>query len=188
VSILRTFPGPLTEKLRSGRPRRAVQQFIATYSRPSITWEDLPFLRENTRLPIILKGVLHPDDARRARDEGVDGLVVSNHGGRQIDGELAALDALPRIVDAVGDEMKIFFDSGIRSGADVFKALALGADAVGIGRPYAYGLAVDGERGARTVLENLLAELDLTMGLAGCRRPSEITRQRLDSVERPDRR
>jgi isopentenyl diphosphate isomerase/L-lactate dehydrogenase-like FMN-dependent dehydrogenase len=108
---------------------------------------------------------------------------VSNHGGRQIDGELAALDALPRIVDAVGDEMTVLFDSGVRSGADIFKALALGADAVGIGRPYAYGLAVDGERGARTVLENLLAELDLTMGLAGCRRPSEITRQ---SLERPD--
>jgi lactate 2-monooxygenase len=183
VSMLRSFPGPLTEKLRSGQPRRAVQQFIATYSRPSITWEDLPFLRENTTLPIILKGVLHPDDARHARDQGVDGLVVSNHGGRQIDGELAALDALPRIVDAVGDEMTVLFDSGVRSGADIFKALALGADAVGIGRPYAYGLAVDGERGARTVLENLLAELDLTMGLAGCRRPSEITRQ---SLERPD--
>jgi lactate 2-monooxygenase len=124
----------------------------------------------------VLKGILHPDDAREARERGVDGIVVSNHGGRQIDGAIASLDALPPILDAVGDGMAVLLDSGIRSGADVFKALALGADAVLVGRPYLWGLALDGQNGVETVLRCLLAELDLTMALSGFTTAGEIDR------------
>jgi isopentenyl diphosphate isomerase/L-lactate dehydrogenase-like FMN-dependent dehydrogenase len=127
-------------------------------------------------MPIVLKGILHPDDAAEARERGVDGIVVSNHGGRQIDGAIASLDALPPIVDVAGEEMAVLLDSGIRSGADVFKALALGADAVLIGRPYLWGLALDGQSGVETVLRSLLAELDLTMALSGLTRVDEIDR------------
>ena len=121
-----------------------------------------------------MKGILHPDDARRAIDAGVDGLAVSNHGGRQVDGAIASLDALPAIVEAVGDRVPVLLDSGVRGGADVFKALALGARAVLIGRPYTYGLALAGEEGVRQVLRNFAADFDLTMGLAGCRSVAEI--------------
>jgi lactate 2-monooxygenase len=164
----RRVPGSTLANLRSQKARKAVQRFVATYSRPSLRWADLGLLREATTLPIILKGVLHPGDARRALDAGVDGLVVSNHGGRQIDAEVASLDALPGVAEAVGGRVPVLFDSGIRSGADVFIARALGADAVLLGRPYVYGLALDGERGVRAVVENVVAELDLTMGLTGC--------------------
>ena len=143
-------------------------------SRQSLTWEDLEFLRSRTTLPIALKGILHPDDARAAREHGVDAIVVSNHGGRQVDGAIASLDALPAIVDAVGGEIAVLLDSGVRSGADVVKALALGADAVLVGRPYIWGLAVGGEAGVLGVLRALLAELDLTIGLSGHTRPGEL--------------
>ncbi len=125
-----------------------MQRFIDIYSRPTLTWEHLDFLRERTRLPILLKGILHPEDAVRAVDAGMDGIVVSNHGGRQVDGAIATLDALPGVVDAVDGRIPVLMDSGIRWGADIFKALALGATAVLIGRPYVYGLAVAG-RGRR---------------------------------------
>ena len=160
-------------------PQAAVGQFVGVFSNPTVTWADLRFLRETTRLPILLKGVLRADDARAARDHGVDGLVVSNHGGRQVDGAIAALDALPGIVDAVGDDLEIVLDSGVRSGADVAKALALGADAVGVGRPYLHGLAVAGEAGVRHVLKNLLAELDLTLALSGVTTPAGLDRSAL---------
>ena len=163
----RRVPGGVLTNLRSQTARKAVQRFVATYSRPSLTWADLALLREATSLPIVLKGVLHPDDARQALDHGVDGIGVSTHGGRQIDNEVGALDALPGVVEAVGGRAPVLFDSGVRGGADVFVARALGADAVMLGRPYVYGLAVAGERGVRTVVENVIAELDLTMGLAG---------------------
>jgi lactate 2-monooxygenase len=170
----RNVPGATLDNLRSGRARRAVQHFIETYSRPSLTWDDLAFLRDRTRLPILLKGILDADNARRAIDHGVDGIVVSNHGGRQVDGAVATLEALPDIAKAVDGRMKILLDSGIRSGADAFKALALGADAVLVGRPYAYALAIAGEAGVREVLQNFKADFDLTMGLAGCRSIAEI--------------
>lgn len=173
--LLRRTPGPLGEKLRTQWPRAAVQRFTATYSRPSLTWEDLPRLRAMTRLPIILKGVVHPDDARRAADEGMDGIVVSNHGGRQVDRSIATLAALPGVVAAVGGRMPVLLDSGVRSGADVFIALALGAQAVLLGRPYVYGLTLAGTAGVREVLQNVRAELDLTMGLAGCRSLADVT-------------
>lgn len=173
LELLRSHPGGLWHGLRSGEPRRAVQRFIQTYSRPSLTWEDLAWLRDRTSLPVLLKGILHPDDARRAVAHGVDGVVVSNHGGRQVDGAVGALDALPAVVDAVDGAIPVLFDSGIRSGSDALKALALGARAVLLGRPYVYGLAVAGEEGVREVIRNVVAELDLTLGLTGCRNPDE---------------
>ena len=169
------YPAPVLRGLLSGRARSAVERFVQIYSRPSLTWDDLPFLRERTSLPILLKGVLHPDDARRAVEAGMDGIVVSNHGGRQVDGAISTLDALPGIAAAVEGRVPVILDSGVRGGADAFKALALGATAVGIGRPYAYGLAIAGEEGVREVLRNFMADFDLTMGLAGCRSVGEIS-------------
>jgi lactate 2-monooxygenase len=177
--LMQRLPGSWGDKLRTGWPRKAVQRFVTTYSRPSLTWEDLARLRSMTRLPILLKGVLHADDARLAIEHGVDGLIVSNHGGRQIDGAIASLDALPAVVEAVGGRVPVLLDSGVRSGADVFKAIALGATAVLLGRPYVYGLAIAGPGGVSEVLQNVRAEFDLTMGLAGCTRVSEITRAAL---------
>ena len=174
IQLVRHYPDRFWPALRSGRARRAVERFVQIYSRPSLTWEDLPFLRERTKLPIVLKGILHPDDARRAIDVGMDGILVSNHGGRQVDGAIATIEALPAVVDAVDGRVPVLLDSGVRSGADIFKALALGATAACIGRPYVWGLAAGGESGVRDVLGNLVAEFDLTMGLAGCRSVAEI--------------
>jgi isopentenyl diphosphate isomerase/L-lactate dehydrogenase-like FMN-dependent dehydrogenase len=179
LALSRRYPGSFWRNLRSNVPRAAVQLFLEIYSRPSLTWDDLSFLRSVTKLPILLKGVLDPEDARIAVERGVSGIVVSNHGGRQVDGAIASVDALPSIVDAVGDEVPVLLDSGIRGGADVFKALALGARAVLIGRPYVYGLALAGEEGVREVIRNIRAEFDLTMGLAGCRSASEVASARL---------
>jgi lactate 2-monooxygenase len=148
--------------------------FMSIYSNPTITWDRIAFLRGVTRLPIILKGINHAADARQAIRIGMDGIIVSNHGGRQVDGAIAALDALELVAREVGGAIPVLFDSGIRSGADVFKALALGADAVCVGRPYVYGLALDGQAGVEAVLRNMLAELDLTMGLSGCRTIDEV--------------
>jgi len=173
------FPGGLLKNLTAGDPRAAVQRFMMTYSRPSLQWDDLKFLRQHTKLPVLLKGVLHPDDARKSVELGIDGLVVSNHGGRQIDGEIASLDALPAVAEAVNGKIPVLFDSGVRGGADVFKALALGATAVCLGRPYVYGLAVAGQRGVEEVIGNVLAEFDLTLGLAGCASRRDIARASL---------
>ena len=131
-----------------------------------LTWDDLPWLRSLTSLPLIVKGICHPEDVRRAKDGGVDGIYCSNHGGRQANGGLPALDALPAVVDAAGD-LPVLFDSGVRNGTDAVKALALGATAVGIGRPYAYGLALGGSDGIVHVLRSILAEADLTMAVDG---------------------
>src|SRR4051795_8775564 len=150
-------------------PGAAVLHWMSMFGDPAKTWDDLVWLREQWDGPILLKGVLHPDDARKAADAGIDGVIVSNHGGRQIDGEIASLDALPGVVEAVGDRMDVLFDSGIRTGSDIIKAVALGAKAVLVGRPYVYGLGLGGEDGVRHVLRSLLAELDLTMALSGCR-------------------
>jgi lactate 2-monooxygenase len=155
-------------------PQSAMYEFVGQFSNPRLTWDDVAFLRASTTLPIALKGILHPDDARRARDHGIDAVVVSNHGGRQVDGAVASLDALPAIVDAVGDDLEILLDSGVRTGADVLKGLALGADAVFVGRPYLWGLGVGGEAGVLEVLRGLLAEFDLTLGLSGYCTPAEL--------------
>jgi len=153
----------------------AVLLWTKIFSDPGVTWDDLQFLRRNTRLPLLLKGILHHDDARRAVELGMDGLIVSNHGGRQIDGAIASLNALPSVVAAAGT-MPVLFDSGIRTGSDILKALALGAQAVLIGRPYVYGLALAGAAGVRAVLQGLLAELDLTMALSGISSLDQVSR------------
>jgi len=174
IQVVRRYPDRFWPALRSGKARRAVERFVQIYSRPSLTWEDLPFLRERTKLPVVLKGILHPDDACRAVDAGMDGILVSNHGGRQVDGAIPTIEALPAVVEAVGGRVPVLLDSGVRGGADIFKALALGATATCIGRPYLWGLAAAGERGVREVLRNFVADFDLTMGLAGCRSVAEI--------------
>ena len=149
-----------------------------------ITWDDLPELRSATSLPILLKGILDADDARRAREAGVDGVIVSNHGGRQVDGAVAALDALPEVAGEVGGDLAVLFDSGIRGGADAAKALALGAEAILLGRPYLWGLALGGAEGVEHVLRMLLAELDLTMALCGASTVAELSP---DLLRRPAR-
>jgi isopentenyl diphosphate isomerase/L-lactate dehydrogenase-like FMN-dependent dehydrogenase len=155
------------EKPPEEDPRAAIAHWAHQFSNPSVTWSDLEWLREQTDLPIVLKGIVHPDDGRRAVQAGANGLIVSNHGGRQVDGAIGALDALPAVRDAVGEDLAVLFDSGIRTGADILKALALGADAVCLGRPYAWGLALDGQAGVEQVLRCLLAEFDLTLALSG---------------------
>lgn len=171
----RNYPGSTWRNLFSSEPRRAVRTFIDTYSRPSLTWENLSFLRSLTSLPLLLKGITHPDDARRARQAGMDGVIVSNHGGRQVDGAVPALEALPDVVKAVGPEFPVLYDSGIRTGADIVKALALGARAVLLGRPYVYGLALAGKAGVREVIRNYRASLELTMGLCGVPAVSQLS-------------
>lgn len=146
-------------------PAAAIGAWAATFGKV-LTWADMKWLKSMTKLPIVLKGICHPDDARRAIDEGADGIYCSNHGGRQANGGIAAIDMLPGVVAASGTT-PVLFDSGIRSGSDVVKALALGAAAVGVGRPYAYGLALDGAEGAAHVLKCLLAEADLLMAVNG---------------------
>ena len=174
LAITRSHPGRFRDNMRSPVPRAAVEAFLDIYSNPGLSWDDLATLRRRTRLPVLVKGVLHPDDARRAVEAGASGIVVSNHGGRQVDGAIASLDALPEIRAAVRPDTVLVLDSGVRTGADVLKALALGADAVGIGRPWVYGLAVAGEEGVREVVANLVAELDLSMGLSGLRSVSAV--------------
>lgn len=146
-------------------PAAAVRTWAATFGKV-LTWDDMPWLRSLTKLPLILKGICHPDDARRAIDTGADAIYCSNHGGRQANGGIAAIDMLPGVVAAAGST-PVLFDSGVRSGSDVVKALALGASAVGVGRPYSYGLALDGAAGAAHVLRCILAEADLLMAVNG---------------------
>ena len=152
----------------------ATGHFLGVQANPSLSWDDLASLREMTSLPIVVKGIQHVDDAREAARRGLDGIVVSNHGGRQVDGAIASLDALPPIAAAVGGDLAILFDSGVRGGADALKALALGADAVCLGRPYVWGLTLDGQAGVEAVLKMVLGELDLTMALCGLTRPDQL--------------
>lgn len=179
VEQVSNYPGSFWQTLKSRRSMAAVRTFVNIYSRPSLTWENLAFLREQTSLPILLKGILHPDDARKALDYGMDGLIVSNHGGRQVDGAIGSLEALPGVIEAIDGKIPVLMDSGVRGGADVFKALALGARAICIGRPFVYGLALGGEEGVAEVIRNLWADFELTMGLSGCKNISEIGRQML---------
>ncbi len=148
-------------------PMTAALRALMLFPNLGLTWDDLDWLRAQTELPLLVKGVLRGDDARRALEHGSDGIVVSNHGGRQVDGAVAALDALVEVRDAVGSEVPVLMDSGVRGGSDVLKALAVGADAVLLGRPYVYGLAVGGQEGVEVVIRQLAAELDLACALAG---------------------
>jgi lactate 2-monooxygenase len=167
-------------------PRSAVMLWAQVFGN-SLTWDDLAWLRSLTKLPLILKGIMHPDDARRAIDGGVDGIYCSNHGGRQANGGLPALDCLAEVVDAAAGT-PVLFDSGVRSGADVVKALALGATAVGVGRPYAWGLALGGEDGVVHVLRAILAEADLIMAVDGYPTLADLTRDSLRQVRSPTQR
>jgi 4-hydroxymandelate oxidase len=142
--------------------------FVGFQGDPSLDWDDIPWLRSLTSLPFLLKGVVRAEDAARAVEAGFEGVVVSNHGGRQLDGTTASIDALPAVVEAVGGRAEVLVDGGVRRGSDVLKALALGARAVLVGRPILWGLAVDGEEGVRRVLSLLGAELDVAMAIAGC--------------------
>ena len=179
ASMAREVPGGFVDNLRSPHTRASVETFLAIYSKPSLSWSDLETLPSRTRLPVLLKGILHPDDAVRSVELGVAGILVSNHGGRQVDGAVASVDALVDVVAALGGpqstSVPVILDSGIRSGADVVKALSLGAAAVTVGRPHVYGLAVDGSAGVKAVLENLVAELDLTLGLSGVGSVAELS-------------
>ena len=165
----------MTRNVPGGNPRAAVETFLDVFSRSSLTWQNLAFLRDRTSLPILLKGIQHPDDAALAIDHGIDGIVVSNHAGRQVDGAIGSAAALPAIVERVAGRIPVLFDSGVRSGADVFRVLALGASGVLVGRPYAYGLAIAGAAGAEAVLRNIIAEFDLVLGLSGHRSVAELS-------------
>ena len=175
------FTDPVFRALLGQDPADNAATTIGTWARlfgNPLTWDDLPWLRSLTTLPLLVKGICHPDDVRRAKDGGVDGIYCSNHGGRQADGGLPALDCLPAVVDAA-DGLPVLFDSGIRSGADVIKALALGATAVAVGRPYAYGLAIGGTEGIVHVLRSILAEADLIMAVDGYPTLADLTRDSL---------
>ncbi len=172
------FLAPLEQPVEDN-PQAAALRFAQVFPNPGLSWSDLPFLREHWDGPIVLKGICAADDARLAVEHGVDGIVVSNHGGRQVDGAIASLDALPGIVDAVGDQLTVLFDSGIRTGSDIVKALALGAEAVLIGRPFLYGLALGGQEGVEHVMRCLLAEMDLSVALSGYAGHHELSREAL---------
>ena len=180
------FSDPRFAKLMGAPPekdqRAAVTTWAAIFGNP-LTWDDLPWLRSLTKLPLIMKGICHPDDARRAIDGGVDGIYCSNHGGRQANGGVPALDMLPAVVKAAGP-VPVMFDSGIRSGTHIIKALAMGATAVGVGRPYAYGLALGGTDGIVHVLRSLLAEADLYMAVDGYPTRADLKPDALRRVER----
>lgn len=175
------FSDPVFRSLLTSPPEEdpgsAVLQFAAIFGNPSLTWDDLDYLREQTQLPILLKGLLHPDDAQEAVKRGVDGIIVSNHGGRQVDGAIPALNALVAIADEVGDKVPVLFDSGIRTGADALKALALGARMIGLARPVMWALAIEGEQGVYTYLRNFLADFDLTLALTGHRTLRDINEE-----------
>ncbi len=175
IQMAYRHPGSTWNNLRSGISLKSARKFVDVFMKPSLSWSDIRQLRDMTHLPIIVKGIQHPEDAALAVDAGVQTIMVSNHGGRQVDGGISSLDALVGVMDAVGGKVDVLFDSGIRSGMDAFKALALGAKAVGIGRPFVLALALAGEQGVRELLLNYLSEFELTMGLSGCRNVQEIT-------------
>lgn len=160
--------------LRDDSDEALIDVLVQHVHHPTLGWEQIEKLQSWTKLPIVLKGILHPEDAKEAVARGIDGIVVSNHGGRQLDGVIASLDALPAVAEAVDGRIPVLFDSGIRSGVDVVKALALGADAVCVGRPYIYALGIDGERGVTTWVEHLLEEMTASIALAGANSVKQV--------------
>ncbi|WP_420098503.1 alpha-hydroxy-acid oxidizing protein [Corynebacterium sp.] len=184
-SIARHHPGPTLRNLLAPEPRASVETFLDIYSNPGLDWDLLGTVTQRTSLPVVFKGVLHPDDAERAFEVGADAIIVSNHGGRQVDGAVASLDALVEIRERLGEGPTVLFDSGIRTGRDVAVALARGADAVLLGRPHLYGLAVAGAEGVEEVVRNVLAELDLTMALAGVPDVAGLRHMELRTAEPP---
>lgn len=174
MKLMKRYPGGFISNFKSKRPLKAVRLFTRIYTNPRLNWSDLSKLREYTNLPIFLKGVLAPEDAKKAKETGIDGIIVSNHGGRQVEGAIPPILQLAAIRKSVGQSFPVALDSGVRTGADIFKAINLGADAVCIGRPYVYALALGGQAGVEEYLKNLIADLDLTMKLSGCRSIDEI--------------
>ncbi|MFC5969783.1 alpha-hydroxy-acid oxidizing protein [Halomarina salina] len=164
-------------------PDVATQEFLDVFGDPSMDWQFLEDLVGMTDLPVVVKGILHPEDAEEAIDRGAEAIAVSNHGGRQVDNSVGALDALPAVVEATMDRVPVTFDSGIRRGADVLTALALGADAVMVGRPFACGLAVDGRDGVREVCSNLRADVDITLSNLGRTSVRDLDRSALVRAE-----
>ena len=164
------------EKPPSDDQATAIKLALTEGNNTCFSWDEVAFICKETRLPVLLKGLTHPEDARLAVQHGVAGVVVSNHGGRQIDGAIATLDALPAVCDAVGDQVPVLMDSGIRRGADLIKALALGATAVLVGRPYAYALAVAGQKGVKEFVEDFVAEVELQLALCGKARVRDLSR------------
>jgi lactate 2-monooxygenase len=175
------FSDPVFRAALGGEPEKntfqAIMHFSQLFSNPALTWADIERIKKHAKIPIILKGIQHAEDAKKAYECGVDGIVVSNHGGRQLDGAIGSLDVLEEIATEVSEKLTILFDSGIRRGADVFKAMALGAKAVLLARPYAYGLAINGQKGVEEVIQNLIADIDLTLGLAGRKNWSEVNKK-----------
>lgn len=163
-------------RLSEVNTENAVEEVLRNIYHPTLNWDDIDYLRQHTKLPILVKGILHPDDAKLAVERGVDGIIVSNHGGRQLDGAISTLDALPAIAEAVDGRIPVLLDSGVRTGADVVKAIALGATAVLIGRPFMFGLAVAGEKGVASVLDTLINELDVSVALSGSNSVAELNR------------
>ncbi|MCO5248155.1 MAG: alpha-hydroxy-acid oxidizing protein [Chitinophagales bacterium] len=174
--VCKNYPGGFLNNLTSGKALAAVKTFIDIYMRPELEWADIKRLRKMTKLPILVKGIHHIEDAKMAIDAGVDGMIISNHGGRQVDGGVGALTALDEIALELKGKAALLFDSGIRSGADVIKALALGADAVLIGRPFAFGVAIAQERGATAVFKHFLSEIEIQLSLMGIKSISELNR------------
>jgi lactate 2-monooxygenase len=174
IHLNRRIPGGTLSNISSRKAMNAVRKFTSIFSNPALSWDDIKMIREWTKLPVYLKGILRSDDAEKAVQAGVDGIIVSNHGGRQIDGSVATAEALPSIISVVKNRIEVWMDSGIRTGSDIFKCRAIGATGVMIGRPYAYSLAIGGVEGMRECLINLMAEFELTMALSGCSTISEI--------------
>jgi len=173
IQLASRLPGPFIRNLK-GDALDAVRLFTQIYSRPDLNWDTISRIKSSTKLPIILKGIQHPQDALNALELGVDAIYVSNHGGRQVDGAVGSLDALVGIKEVVRNKIPLLFDSGVRCGADITKALALGATMTGIGRPYTYALALDGARGVETLIQHLAAELELNMALSGTKSVLEL--------------
>ncbi len=174
ITLFKSYPDSFFNNLKTKNPVKAVRTFLDVFSRPELNWNDVIWLRSITKLPILLKGILHPDDASKALDFGIDGIIVSNHGGRQVDHVISTLDSLVEIKKVVPENYPLLMDSGIRKAADVFIALALGAKAVCLGRPYAYALSIGGKDAVVEYVQNMASELKITMSLLGCKRLEEI--------------
>ena len=174
IAILKSYPDSIFKNLKTGNPAKAIRCFFDIFSNPELNWDDIKWLRSITKLPIILKGILREEDAQKALDTGIDGIIISNHGGRQIDQVVSSLDALLPIKKLLPASYPLLLDSGIRSGTDLFIALALGAKAIGLGRPYVYALALKGHQGVETLVQNLATELMITMNLCGCKTIADI--------------
>ncbi len=168
------IPGGLVQNTLSKKGLRTVRKFTSVFSNPGMNWEDIQRIRDWTKLPVYLKGILRPDDAIKAVASGIDGIIVSNHGGRQIEGAVSSMQALASIIPAVKGKIDVWMDSGVRSGSDMFKCIAMGATGVLIGRPYAYSLAINGADGVEEYIQNLMADFELTMALSGCHTLTQI--------------